>query len=68
MTLSVEVEREEDGRWIAEVVELPGAVAYGVSSDEAIVRAKALALRAVGERLEHGETGPQLAEITFVQG
>lgn len=68
MTLSVEVEREEDGRWIAEVVELPGAVAYGVSSDEAIVRAKALALRAVGELLEHGETDPHLAEITFVQG
>ncbi|MDZ4804138.1 MAG: type II toxin-antitoxin system HicB family antitoxin [Candidatus Eisenbacteria bacterium] len=65
MTFSVEVELEADGRWIAEVVELPGALAYGATADEAIARAKALALRAVAERLELGETGPELADIAF---
>ena len=68
MTLSVQCEREADGRWIADVVDLPGALAYGATADEATARAKSLALRVVGERLEHGETDTQLAEITFVQG
>ena len=56
---------EVDGRWIAEVVELPGALAYGATSDEAIAGAKALTLRAVAERLELGETGPDLPDIAF---
>ena len=66
MILSVECELEEDGRWIAEVVDLPGALAYGATSDEAIASAKALALCAVGERLEYSEPGPDPAHITFV--
>ena len=45
MTFTVEYEREDDGRWLAEVVELPGVLAYGQTSDEAIARAQALALR-----------------------
>lgn len=65
MVFRIEVEREEDGRWIAEVLELPGAMAYGPTRDEAIARAKALALRAMAERLEHGEAGHDLADITF---
>jgi predicted RNase H-like HicB family nuclease len=65
MTYRIEVEREEDGRWIAEVLELPGAMAYGPTRDEAVARAKALALRAVAERLEHGEAGPDLEGIAF---
>ena len=52
MTFNVEVEMEVDGRWISEVVELPGALAYGATADEAIARTKALALRAVAERRE----------------
>ena len=58
MNLSLEVEQEEDGRWLAEVVELPGALAYGASADEAMVKAEALALRALAEQLEHGEASP----------
>ncbi len=55
MHLTVEVEREDDGRWLAEVVELPGALSYGTTCEEAIARAKALALRVPANRLEHGE-------------
>ena len=51
--LRVEVDREDDGRWIAEVVELPGVIAYGQSRDEAVERAKALSLRVLADRLEH---------------
>lgn len=65
MTFRIEVEKEEDGRWIAEVLELPGALAYGSTPSEAMARAKALALRAVAERLEQGEAGPELADIAF---
>lgn len=65
MTFRIEVEREEDGRWIAEVLELSGAMVYGPTREEAIARAKALALRAVAERLEHGEAGPDLEDIAF---
>ena len=56
--LEIEIEREEDGRWIAEVVALPGVLAYGTTRDEAIKRAKALSLRVIAERLEHGEVVP----------
>ena len=65
MVLTVELEQEADGRWIAEVVELPGVLAYGPSAQEAIARAKALALRVVADRLEHGEAGPELQDISF---
>lgn len=65
MVFRVDVEREADGRWIAEILELPGAMAYGPTREEAMARAKALALRAVAERLEHGEAGPDLADILF---
>lgn len=59
MSYRIEVEQEENGRWIAEVTELPGAMAYGRTRDEAIESAKALALRAMAERLERGEAGPK---------
>lgn len=65
ITFRVETEREEDGRWLAEVVELPGALAYGGSQEEAVSRVQALALRVVAERLEHGEAGPELLSISF---
>jgi predicted RNase H-like HicB family nuclease len=65
MTFSIEVEQEADGRWIAEVRELAGAMTYGPTRDQAIARVKALALRALAERLEHGEAGPDLSDIVF---
>ncbi len=65
MIFSIETEQEEDGRWIAEISELPGVMAYGATVEEARARAKALALRVVAERLDHGEEGPDLPTITF---
>jgi predicted RNase H-like HicB family nuclease len=62
---TIEDEREDDGRWIAEVMELPGVLAYGVTRDEAVARAKALALRVIAEQLEHGETASSLTDIAF---
>ena len=56
MNFTIECEREEDGRWLAEVPELPGVLAYGVSAEEATSRAEVLALRVLAERLEHNET------------
>jgi len=63
MNFTIEHEREEDGRWIAEVPELPGVVAYGATREEAMVKAEALALRVLAERLENNETGPQPISI-----
>ena len=65
MTFRIEFEQEADGRWIAEVLELPGALVYGATVSEARARAQALALRVVADRLEQGETGPDLQTITF---
>jgi len=61
----VEIEREQDGRWLAEVPELPGVLAYGSSESEAQAKVQALALRVVADRLEHGEAGPELIDISF---
>lgn len=57
------MEREEDGRWIAEIVVLPGVTAYGRTRNEAIDKVKALALRVLADRLEHGEPIPELAGL-----
>ena len=65
MQLNVESEREEDGRWIAEVPDMAGVLAYGDSRDQAIARAEALALRVLADRLEHEEAGPDLISVTF---
>jgi predicted RNase H-like HicB family nuclease len=61
--VKIEIEREVDGRWIAEVGDLPGVMAYGSTRVEAIAKAKALALRVLADRLEHGENVPDLAEV-----
>ena len=58
MQFTLEVEREDDGRWLAEVAQLPGALAYGDSANEAMAKAEALALRALAEQLEHGDAKP----------
>ena len=53
--MNIELELEEDGRWIAEVVDLPGVMTYGKTREEAISKVKALALRVLVDRVEHGE-------------
>lgn len=55
LVLTIELDRESDGRYIAEVLELPGVLAYGSTEPEAIRAVKALAFRVIGERIEHGE-------------
>ncbi|MBI4871068.1 MAG: type II toxin-antitoxin system HicB family antitoxin [Candidatus Riflebacteria bacterium] len=65
MDLTVEFERETDGRWIAEVLELPGVMCYGRTRDEALLAAKALALRVLADRLEHGEADPGFYGVLF---
>jgi predicted RNase H-like HicB family nuclease len=56
--LHIETETEEDGRWIAEVVDIPGAMAYGSTKQDAVAKAEAIAFRILAERLEHGEINP----------
>ena len=65
VTFKVEIEQEDDGRWIAEVMDLPGVLAYGQTPEEAKAKVQALALRVVADRLEHGEAGPDLVSISF---
>ena len=64
--MRIEVEREEDGRWIAEVTELSGVMAYGATKEEAIQRVKALALRVLADRLDHGDQIPELTTVFAV--
>lgn len=65
MDYSLEIEQEADGRWLAEVPELPGVLAYGATPEEAMSRAEVLALRAIADRLEHGEARPLNIRISL---
>lgn len=65
MNFTVETEQEVDGRWIAEVPELPGVMKYAATRDEAVALAKGLALRVLAERIEHGEHPAEPIIITF---
>ena len=65
MQFTVETEQEDDGRWIAEVNELPGVMKYGATREEAIALAEALALRVVAERIENGEQLIEPISISF---
>lgn len=65
MNFSFECERDVDGRWLAEVPELPGVLAYGTTAQQALARAEVLALRVMAEQLEHGETGPVAIHISL---
>ena len=65
MKLTIEYEREADGRWIAEIPELPGVMAYGATADEAAAKAEVLALRVIAERLEQGEVKPMDLSISL---
>ena len=65
MQFTIEIEQETDGRWIAEIPQLPGVMAYGDTAADAANRAQALALRVVAERIEHGEFGSEYVSIAF---
>lgn len=66
MTFTVETEQETDGRWIAEISQIPGAMAYGGTRQEAIARAEALALRVLAERIEQGENSSEIEQVFSV--
>ena len=65
MVFQIEIEREKDGRWIAEVPDLSGVLVYGLTRDEAVARVQALALRVLAERLEHAEAPAELLNVSF---
>ena len=65
MTLTIELEREADGRWLAEVPTLPGVLCYGQDRDEAVAKVQALALRVIAERLEQREAPAEFLRVTF---
>lgn len=67
MNFTIEIEPENDGRWIAEVVDIPGVLVYGETREEAVNKVKALALRAIADLLEHGELNSQLINLIFNQ-
>jgi len=62
---SIEYEQEQDGRWLAEVIGLPGVLAYGNTIDEAMTKAEILVLKVLIEKLEQGEVSPQPLDISF---
>jgi predicted RNase H-like HicB family nuclease len=66
VNFSIEAEQEDDGRWIAEIPTLPGAMVYGASREEAVSRVQALALRVLADRLENGEQVPETADLFSV--
>lgn len=66
MSFQIEIEQEVDGRWIAEVASLPGVLAYGQTRQEAIERAQVLTLRVIADRLEHGESVPEMSSVFAV--
>ncbi len=66
MTFAIEIEQEKDGRWIAEIPQIPGAMVYGQPREQAVSRVEALALRVLAERIEHGETSPVIEKVFSV--
>lgn len=64
--MRIEIEQEDDGRWIAEVPDLPGVMVYGGTQREAVSKAEALALRVIADRLDHGESVPELSDLFAV--
>jgi predicted RNase H-like HicB family nuclease len=66
--MRVETELEDDGRWIAEVISIPGAMAYGTTKAEAVAKVEALVLRILADKVEHGEEAPQISKVFSVAG
>jgi predicted RNase H-like HicB family nuclease len=65
VTFTIELEREDDGRWLAEVPALPGVMTYGQDRDDAVARVQALALRVIADRLEHREAPAEFLNVNF---
>jgi predicted RNase H-like HicB family nuclease len=65
VTFTIELEREDDGRWLAEIGDLPGVMCYGQDRDDAVTKVKALALRVIAEQLEHREAPAEFLNVTF---
>jgi len=65
VTFSIELEREDDGRRLAEVPTLPSVMCYGADRDEAVAKVQALALRVIAERLEHREAPAEFVNVSF---
>jgi len=65
MNFTIEYEQESDGRWLAEVMELPGVMAYGASAADAVSKVEILALRVIAERLENNESKPLSINISI---
>ncbi len=65
MIFKIEIEQEDDGRWIADIPDLPGVMAYGENAKNAETKVKALALRVIAERLEHNEPALELLSVSF---
>jgi len=66
MNFRIELEQEEGGRWIAEVVDIPGVLVYGKTRDEAVLKAQSLALRVLAEQIDHGEVSSMPLTISFL--
>lgn len=65
MHLTIELDREDDGRWIAEALQLPGVMAYGETREEAISNTERLAIEAIADRIKHGEMQPSALNVSF---
>jgi predicted RNase H-like HicB family nuclease len=65
MNYAIEYEQEDDGRWLAEVIQIPGVMVYGQTPEEAITKAQALALRVIADRIEHEGNMPEELRISF---
>ena len=63
--LSIELDREDDGRWIAEALELPGVMAYGETREEAIGNTERLAIEVIADRIKHAELPPSALNVSF---
>ena len=66
MKASIEIDREDDGRWIAEALELPGVMTYGATREEAISNAEKLAIEVIADRIQHGELPPAALSVSFL--
>lgn len=65
VTFTIDIDREDDGRWLAEINELPGVMCYGENRDAAVAKVQALALRVIAERLEHREAPAEFVNVSF---
>jgi predicted RNase H-like HicB family nuclease len=66
VTLSIELDREDDGRWIAEILEIPGVMCYGTTREESIGNTERLTIEVIADRIAHGEMPASSLNLSFV--